>query len=406
MKVRNEFLLAVIAWFAVFCPSLCNAQTGLPRVFLLDPATMVKVRAACLANDADVRPALKRLIKDANKLLDQKPVSVMEKTQLPPSGNKHDYMSLARYYWPDPNKSNGLPYMSRDGEVNPEINSIEDRGNLERMTSSVYTLALAYYLTGNSSYAQHAVKFLRAWFLDSATRMNPNFNFAQAVKGRNNGTPSGLIESRGLANVVDGIGLLAGSAELERRDQDGLVRWFTEYLDWLQTSTNGTKEAAATNNHGVWFDVQASAIALFAGKNDLARQILTEAKTKRVGKQIEPDGSQPRELARTTSQGYTRFNIQAFFELASIGANVGVDLWNFQTEDGRSIRKALDWVVPFIRGDKEWTYNQIKKFDTAEYYPLLLQASIQYSDPSYAELAWKLKGAQEATDRFHLLLGK
>jgi hypothetical protein len=235
--------------------------------------------------------------------------------------------------------------------------------------------------------------------------MNPNFNFAQAVKGRNNGTPSGLIESRGLASVVDAVGLLAGSPEWERRDQDGLVRWFTEYLNWLQTSTNGTKEAAASNNHGVWFDVQASAIALFVGRNDLARQILTEAKTKRIGKQIEPDGSQPRELARTTSQHYTRFNIQAFFALATIGANSGVDLWTFQTEDGRSIRKALDWVLPFMRGEKEWTHQQIKKFENKEYYPILLQASIKFNDPSYAKLAWKLTGAEGALDRIHLLIG-
>jgi hypothetical protein len=121
---------------------------------------------------------------------------------------------------------------------------------------------------------------------------------------------------------------------------------------------------------------------------------------------LSASGSQPRELARTTSQGYTRFNLQALFQLASIGANAGVDLWNYQTEDGRGIRKALDWVLPFVRGEKEWTYKQIKKFDTAEYYPLLVQASIQYDDPSYAELAWKLKGAQGASDRIHLFLGK
>ena len=406
MNVRRGIPITVFAWFVVFHLFLCNAQTGLPRVFLLDPATMMRMRAACLANDATVRPALLRLVKDADKLLDANPVSVMEKTQLPPTGDKHDYMSLARYYWPDPKKPDGLPYISRDGETNPEINTVPDHGNLGQMVSVVHTLAVAYYLTGTESYARHAARFVRTWFLDTATRMNPNLNFAQAVKGLDEGRSWGLIDSRGLAQVVDGIGLLAGYKGWTVEDQKGMVQWFSQYLEWLLMSKHGSDESRAENNHGVFYDVQAGTIAMFVGKTDVARRIVEEAKEKRIGKQIEPDGSQPRELARTTSQGYVRFNLEAFFLLASLGANVGVDLWNYRTEDGRSIRTAMDWVMPFIRGEKEWAYKQIRKFDTAEYYPLLLLASVQYNDRSYAELAWKLKGAQGASERIHLFLGK
>ena len=406
MNVLFGLSRAVVAGFLLFHLSLCSAQTGLPRVFLLDPATMVRVRTACLANEATVQPELKQLRKDAEKLLKETPVSVMEKTQLPPSGDKHDYLSLARYYWPDPKKPDGLPYISRDGETNPEINTIPDHGHLGRMVSIVHTLAVAYYLTGNESYAEHAAKFVRTWFLDTATRMNPNLNFAQGAKGVDAGRPSGLIDSRGLAQVVDGIGLLAGYKGWTAEHQKGMVQWFSQYLEWLLTSKNGLGESAASNNHGVFFDVQAATIAMFVGKTDVARRIVEEAKAKRIGKQIEPDGSQPRELARTTSQHYVRFNLEAFFLLASLSANLGVDLWNYRTEDGRGIRKAMDWVLPFMRGEKEWTHKQIKMFDTAEYYPLLVQASIQYQDPSYAELAWKLKGAQGAFDRIHLRVGK
>ena len=406
MNNRRGFFIAACIWLALLPFVRCNAQAGLPRVFLLDPATMVGVREACLAYDGTVRPALKRLIKEADKLRDAAPVSVMEKTQLPPSGDKHDYMSLARYYWSDPKKPDGLPYISRDGEVNPEINTIPDHGNLGHMVNVVHTLAFAYYVTGNESYAKHAAKFLQTWFLDTATRMNPNFNFAQGVKGLDAGRPSGLIDSRGLAQVVDGIGLLAGYKGWTADDQRGVVQWFSQYLEWLLKSKNGVGEARASNNHGVFYDVQAGAIAMFVGKMDIARRIVEEAKEKRIAKQIEADGSQPRELARTTSQHYVRFNLEAFFLLANLSANIGVDLWNYRTEDGRSIRKALDWVVPFIRGDKEWTYKQITKFDVAEYYPLLLEASIRYGDRSYAELAWKLKGPQGASDRIHLFLGQ
>lgn len=386
--------------------SLSPAQTVAPRVFLVDPATLANVRSACLTDDVSIRPAFKKLIKDADKLLNAVPVSVMEKSQVPPSGDKHDYMSLGRYFWPDPNKPDGLPYLNRDGESNPEANTLPDHGNLARMASTVSTLSLAYHLSGNDSYAGQAARFLRTWFLDPATKMNPNLNFAQGVKGKNAGRPAGVIDSRGLAQVVDGIGLLAGYKGWSADDQQNLVRWFDQYLDWLLTSPNGKGEAKATNNHGVWYDVQASSIALFVGRHEVARRILDEARLQRVGKQIEPDGSQPRELARTTSQHYTAFNLEAFFALAAIGKNVDVDLWNYQTEDGRSIRKGLDWVLPFARGEKEWSHKQIKKFDTAAYYPLLIRASIQYNDPSYAELAWKLKGPQGSSERIHLLAGK
>jgi hypothetical protein len=405
-NVRFGFSIAALLWFMLIQFSLCSAQTGMLKVFLLDPATMVRVRTACLANDVTVQPALKQLRKDAEKLLKETPVSVMEKTQLPPSGDKHDYLSLARYYWPDPKKPDGLPYISHDGETNPEINTIPDHGYLGHMVNVVHTLAVAYYLTGNESYAEHAAKFVRTWFLDTATRMNPNLNFAQGVKGVDAGRPAGLIDSRGLAQVVDGIGLLAGYKGWTVEDQKGMVQWYSQYLEWLLTSKNGLGESAASNNHGVFFDVQAATIAMFIGKTDVARRIVEEAKAKRIGKQIEPDGSQPRELSRTTSQHYVLFNLEAFFLLASLSANTGIDLWNYRTEDGRGIRKALDWVLPFLRKEKEWTHKQIKQFDDAEYYPLLIQATFQYNDPSYAELAGKVKSAQGASDRIHLFIGK
>jgi hypothetical protein len=347
-----------------------------------------------------------KLLKDANKLLDTAPVSVMEKSQVPPSGDKHDYMSLAAYWWPDSTKPGGVPYLRRDGERNPEINAVPDHGNLERLASTVHTLALAYFLTGKDTYAEHAVRFIRTWFLDPSTRMNPNLSFAQAVRGANTGRSAGVLDARRFAQIVDGVGMLSGYIGWAAEDQQNLIQWFDKYLDWLLTSTNGKGEAKAGNNHGVWYDVQASSIALLVGKRELARQIIEKAKTERIGKQIEPEGMQPRELARTTSQHYTRFNLEAFFGLASIAANVGVDLWSYRTDDGKSIRNALDWVLPFVRGDKEWAYKQIKKFDNAEYYPLLLQASVQYHDPSYADLAWKLKGIQGASHRIHLFVGK
>ena len=377
-----------------------------PRVFLSNPAVLASVRTACLNDAQEFRLPLKQLIEDAEKALMVAPVSVMEKSQLPPSGDKHDYMSLARYYWPDPKEPDGLPYISRDGEVNPEIYEMNDYPNQGTMASAVSTLALAYYLTGEERYAEHAVKLVRTWFIDTATHMNPNFNFAQGIKGASPGRPSGLIESRGLTQVIDAIGLLGIYKGWTGEDQKHMANWFDQFLTWMQTSKLGQAEAKSTNNHGVWYDVQVASMALFAGKRELARKALEQAKTERIAEQIEPDGSQPRELARTTSKHYVAFNLEAFFALASIGSTVGVDLWNYQSNDGRSIRKALDWVIPYLRDEKEWTHKQIKSFDPAQYYPILITASLVYNDQSYEELASALAGAKGRSHRIHLLFGK
>jgi len=397
--------LMILLCQCVLASAWSVAQTSALRLFLLDPATMMKIKSECLTHDPSREPALKQLIKDADKLLTKEPVSVMEKPQVPPSGDKHDYMSLGRYFWPDPTKPDGLPYINRDGEVNPEVYEMSDYRNHGTMVDAVSTLALAYYLTDHESYAEHAVRFIRTWFIDSTTRMNPNFDFAQGIKGKNPGRSWGIIESRGFTKVIDGIGLLAGSKGWTPDDQRQMVAWFDRFLSWLQTSDNGRGEAKATNNHGVWYDVQVASMALFVGKRDAAKDVLERAKTERIAGQIEPDGSQPRELARTTSKHYTAFNLEAFFALASIGSNAGIDLCNYQSDDGRGIRKALDWVIPYLRDEKEWTHKQINNFDPAAYYPLLIKASAVFRDQSYGELAKTLAGARGRSHRIHLLVG-
>ena len=128
--------------------------------------------------------AYQALQAEADKLLDVQPLSVMMKEKVPASGNKHDYMSQARYYWPDPTKPDGLPYVSRDGESNPELNKL-DRNRLGATASRVTTLALAWYFSGEEKYAQKATELIRVWFFDKDTRMNPNLEYAQMIPGHN-----------------------------------------------------------------------------------------------------------------------------------------------------------------------------------------------------------------------------
>jgi hypothetical protein len=402
-KTRSRIRTAIAVSSLLFC-ALAVAQTvEAPRVFSTDPEALRQFRDAMRARGANLPAAAAKVREDADRALKLAPVSVTSKPMLPPSGDKHDYMTLAPYWWPNPNTPNALPYIRRDGERNPEIRKIEDHKHFDEVMSGSYALALEYYLTGDERYAQHAAELLRAWFLDPSTRMNPNLQFAQGVGGINNGRGTGLIETRGIGKIVDALALLHGSKSWPPADEAGVEKWLSDFLGWMRDSKNGRDEAAAKNNHGTWYDAQVSVLALGTGKPDIARQVLEQAKTKRVAFQVEPDGRQPLELARTKSWGYSVMNLSGLFQLARLGDRAGVDLWHYRAQDGRGIRAALDYLVPFATGERKWTTKQIEPMRAADLAPLLLEAAVRYNAPSYREAALKIDPAAAQTFQAALL---
>ena len=383
-------------------PTATRLPIKLPRTFLLDPRVLTNIKGQVQTSDKTIDLAFKKLVTDANSSLVFKPVSVMEKSQVADSGNKHDYLSLARYYWPDPTKPNGLPYISRDGEVNPEIDTIPDARNLGRVISNAGTLALAYLFTDDEKYAQKAAEILRVWFINPDTRMNPNATYAQVKKGLGIPTGTGIIDFAEMVWLADYINLLDGSNAWTADDQQAMIKWMGDFLTWLTTSTPGINESKTLNNHAVYYDTQVVTLALFVDKNDGAKKVIEDAKVKRIAAQIEPDGKQPQELARTLSMHYSIYNLGAFTRLASLAERIGIDLWNYQTSDGRSIRKALDFLVPYLSGKEKWTYPQISPISYSEVSPLYLQAGVKFNNPQYTELG--IKVATEDLTRSRLLL--
>lgn len=399
--LARRFLLWVL--LASVWVSLGFGQDVAPTYFGASPGALVRAKSLLQKGDPALQAALKELLAEADEARNVAPASVMEKSKLPPSGDKHDYMSTAPYFWPDPASSNGLPYIRHDGRVNPESRgAASDHPRLGSMAANVETLALAYYFSGKEPYAAHGAQCVRVWFLDPATRMNPHLNFAQAIPGLNTGRGTGIIEGRNLALAADATTLLAGSPSWTPKDAQALKTWLGHYLDWLLTSENGRDEAAARNNHGTFYDVQAMRLALVLGRTQVAKQLAESARQKRILVQIEPDGKQPLELARTASFGYSRFNLEALFTLATLSEHVGVDLWNFRTADGRTMRKALDFLVPYISDPaKKWPYEQIRHSESGGFAPLLRQAAVEYHEPKYERLLQRLEPG--TSRRFELL---
>ena len=356
------------------------AAFGGRRTFLLAPAELARLKA--VKDDPAVQPAYQALLRAAEAATRNPLYTVTDKTALPPSGDRHDYLSLAPYWWPDASKPDGLPYLRRDGEINPARSTDKyDVTDLDRMSRDVEILSLAYYFSGEARFAQHAARLLRTWFLDPRTRMNPNMNFAQGVPGREEGRKEGVIDTTRLQRVVEGIGLLAPAAVLSAQDQAGLERWFGDYVGWMMTSRNGKAEDAARNNHALWYDAQLVHFSLFARRPDIARRVIAAFPARRIAPQFTREGKLPEELARTRSFHYSVYALLAAYDVAELGRCVGADLWNHDV-GGKGLKRATDYVAAFRGRLRDWPYPELRP-DAEELDELLRRARIAWPSGGY-----------------------
>jgi hypothetical protein len=374
-----------------------------PQTLVLNGDNLLHNQQAIATKDATKTAALKNLLLAADKLVKNgKIYSVMNKKIVPPSGDKHDYMSQAPYWWADSTKPNGLPYIRRDGERNPELKKISDHDEMGKVEDDAETLALAYFFTKDESYAKHAASIIKTWFLDKETRQNPHLNFGQGIPGINTGRGIGIIETRQLYRIIDAAILLRGSENWAENDDMSLKKWFSDFLTWLIESPIGKDEADEFNNHGTHYDVQIISLALFTGQPDIAKKQLEETK-KRIKSQLETDGSQPHELARTTSWDYVNMNLAGFCTIARLAENLKIDLWHFETTDGKSLRKSIDWLVPFLKKEKKWAHKQIKKMEYDHTVEILKIASKVYNYPVYEALSKEIDAKNYPSDIYELI---
>lgn len=386
------------------------SPAGSPRVFCLSREGLVAAKAMVARDAPETRESLRRLLREADQALDVGPFSVVLKSAVPPSGNKHDYLSIAPYSWPDPTKPDGRPYVGRDGFTNPEWWQDYDRVPLERMTQAAEVMALAWYFTGKESYARRAAHLLRVWFLDPATAMTPDLVYAQGVPGRNTGRTQ-VIDTRFLTRVVDAIGLLGGSAAWTEQDQAGMVAWFRQFV---ANQRRRADEGYRTAGHNIasFYHGQVAAQALFVGDVDLAREMVERTK-QRIESAVGADGFFLVERNRTRSYSYSCFHLFALFNLATLGGHVDVDLWNFSTADGRGLRRVLETVAGHAGSypPRAWPYQETGHTHGDWWDPVhdelpvvLFHAARVYGDKSLEDRAGRILAARDGLDAHRLLL--
>ncbi len=358
------------------------ALAGARSVFAQDPH---KKRAGMVDVASIDR---QRILTAANRYLHEQPVTITAASSPRSAGGKHDYFSEGDYWWPDPKNPNG-PYIQRDGMSNPE-NFTAHRHALIRLSVRMPALTAAWVLTHQKQYAAQAARHLRAWFLDPATRMNPNLQYAQAIKGRTTGRGTGVIDTLHLVEVARAIPFLTESKTLSDGEQQGLKQWFADYLTWMTTSKNGQEERDAKNNHGTCWVLQAAAFASYTGNHELASYCRSRFKSVLVPGQIAQNGSFPLELRRTKPYSYCLFNLDVMSGICQALSSAEDNLFTYELADGRGFGKAIAFMFPFIANKTSWPYPPDVEYfnDLPVRQPSLLFGGLALSRPEYIEL-WR-----------------
>lgn len=296
------------------------------------------------------------LISTANNFLNDQFYSVLDKKVESPSGNRKDYVSTAIYYWPEEGSNPNDPWVYKDGKINMKRLKETDHVNYYYMLDAVKRLSLAYYFSKEPKYAKKTAELIHLWFTNDSTKMNPHFEYAQGIPGKSTGSPSGIIDTRGIIWIIQALELIEESNTWDKKDNENFKNWIKQLLVWLRTSEFGLKESVSTNNHGTFYDLQVAFFSSYVGEDETARTVIEESKKKRIEKQILPDGSQPEELKRASAFIYSVFNLSALFNLALVGDNYNIYLWDFKGEMSGSIKDALDFLINNVLVEDNWNY--------------------------------------------------
>lgn len=333
----------------------------------------------------------KEMLTQARWALTQAPITVTAAQCERSAGGLHDFYSEGDYWWPNPDDPQG-PYIQRDGQSNPG-NFTAHRQAMVRFSQIIGALASAYRLSKNEQYVKHAFTHLRAWFIDEQTLMTPSLLYAQAIKGRVTGRGIGIIDMIQMMEVAQGIRVMESAKSIDREELAKIKNWFAQYLHWVTTHQYGIDERDAKNNHGTCWVMQVAVFAKLTGNQILIEECKNRFKTILLPNQMEPDGSFPLELRRTKPYGYSLFNLDAMASICHILSDEQENLWEFNLPDGRKLRKAIEFMYPFVANKSSWTYPKDvmywEEWPVAQ--PFLLFAHQQYRQKEWLDAWTKLE---------------
>ncbi|MBO2543177.1 alginate lyase family protein [Salegentibacter sp. BDJ18] len=297
-----------------------------------------------------------KVLSKAAWALEQEPITITTSKAERSAGGIHDFYSEGDYWWPDPKDPDG-PYIQRDGETNPE-NFTAHRKAMIRFSQIIGALASAYEVTGEAKYVEHAFKHLQAWFMNNETKMNPSLNYAQAIKGRVTGRGIGIIDTIHLMEVAQGLLVMRNFSEADPLIVSGVKKWFRDYLEWLTTHPYGIEEMNWKNNHSTSWVMQVASFSRLTENEDLLEFCRDRYRDVLLPKQMAMDGSFPLELERTKPYGYSLFNLDAMTAVVHILSDDDHNLWEYETESGKSIRKGIKFLYPYVADKGKWPYRQ------------------------------------------------
>ena len=368
---------------------LMSGSTNASKLLLLDKDNLDQIKAKIDREDPFVMPAYQTLISKAEKALSMGRLSVVDKSLTPPSQDKHDYMSLGPYFWPNPKTKDGYPYIRRDGKVNPNALIDSDSPRLVRLTNALETLALAYYYTNNTKYAQRAVEMIQIWFINDTTKMNPHLKYAQGIPGTVPGRALGILDGRHFVRILDSITLIENSNLLSYKDLEIIKQWVKDYQNWLLNGEYAYDESHRPNNHGTFYDYQVVGYALYLEQPKKAKELLTNAQYIRLGSHIGSKGQNFHELERTRPLHYSLFDLEAMIGLALYSDHYDeVNFWTF-TINQTSLKKAIDYVVKYKNNRDMWLVEN-ENVNFMDLTPTLLVAAQKYQTDEYNKEILKL----------------
>ena len=346
----------------------------------------------------NTRNRLEHLEKEKAKFIKEPLISIVkDKVLTAPTGDVHDYISVGPYFFPDPSKPDGKPWIEKDGVFNPDRNRY-DNGKLSKMSDRVEICALLWHFKGDKEAAECAVKQLEYFFIAPETKMNPHLKFGQSVPGKVDGRPAGMIDTLNLLKVIDGIAMLKNYPGYTPLLHKGLQKWFGNYANWMRTDKMARKDWPVTQNHGLSYHTQIAAYLAFSGNNGGARGHINILK-KRITQCVKDNGVQPAEVRRTNGWSYSNFALMILMQTSGIAKNLGIELFDPQEKSGILLRSAIDFLTPYIKEPDKWPYREIAGFSANRLSQILAQAYYYTKDNAYLEHLKDIKSVKIRENR-------